>query len=182
MWWYLTRATGIVATVLGVAALVWGFFFSSRNMGDRRRPAWWLDLHNYLGGLTLLFAGIHIAAAYIDTTYSGIGLKQILVPNTYTFQPWAMTWGVLATYLFVIAVFTSWPRRLFSRRTWRVLHLGSVFGVVFAGLHGWQMGSDAKTKLFQVTLIAGAAVGVYATFVRVFGVLAQRQQQRPAKR
>ena len=46
MWWYLTRATGIVATVLAVAALVFGFLFSARETGNRRRPNWWLDLHN----------------------------------------------------------------------------------------------------------------------------------------
>jgi hypothetical protein len=28
IWWYLSRSSGIVATVLIVAALMWGFFFS----------------------------------------------------------------------------------------------------------------------------------------------------------
>ena len=51
--WYLSRATGIVATVLAVAALVWGFLFSARETGNRFRPAWWLDLHNWLGGSAL---------------------------------------------------------------------------------------------------------------------------------
>ena len=31
LWWYLTRATGLVATALAVASLVWGLFFSARN-------------------------------------------------------------------------------------------------------------------------------------------------------
>lgn len=50
LWFNLSRATGIVATILAVAALVWGFFFSARNFGDKYKPAWWLDLHNWLGG------------------------------------------------------------------------------------------------------------------------------------
>jgi hypothetical protein len=44
--WYLTRSTGIVATLLAAAALVWGFLFSARATGRRLRPNWWLDLHN----------------------------------------------------------------------------------------------------------------------------------------
>ena len=81
-WWDdLSRATGIVATILAVAALVMGLFFSARNTGERRRPAWWLDLHNWLGGLTLVFVAAHIVAAYLDPAL-GIGVLQVLVPGT----------------------------------------------------------------------------------------------------
>ena len=59
IWWYLSRSSGIVAMVLIVAALVWGFFFSARATGTKRRPKWWLDLHNYLGGLAFAFVIIH---------------------------------------------------------------------------------------------------------------------------
>ncbi len=135
--WFISRATGIVATVLAVAALIFGFFFSSRNMGDRRRPAWWLDLHNWLGGLTLVFTVVHIAAAYIDST-SGIGLLQVLIPGTATGRSWAITWGVIGTYLFAITVFTSWPRKRLRPRTWRIVHLTSVVGLGLAGLHAFQ--------------------------------------------
>ena len=117
-WWYLTRATGIVATVLAVAALVFGFFFSSRNTGDRRRPAWWLDLHNWLGGLALAFTAAHIVTVYLDKN-SGIGVLAVLVPGAAHDATWAIAWGVIAAYLLAFAVFTSWPRKRFSRRVWR---------------------------------------------------------------
>ena len=65
--WYLTRATGLVAAVLAVASLVWGLFFSARNTGTRLRPNWWLALHNYLGGLTLVFIGLHMLVSFLDT-------------------------------------------------------------------------------------------------------------------
>ena len=41
VWWYLSRSSGIVATVLVVAALVCGLRFSARATGTRRRPKWW---------------------------------------------------------------------------------------------------------------------------------------------
>ena len=61
--WYLTRASGIVAAVLIATAVVSGFLFSGRETGTRRRPNWWLDLHNMLGGLALIFTLIHIVAS-----------------------------------------------------------------------------------------------------------------------
>lgn len=170
VWWFLTRATGIVATVLAVAALVWGLFFSARNTGNRRKPNWWLDLHNYLGGLALVFTAAHILAALLDSS-SGIAILQVLVPGTADSSTWAITWGVVATYLFALTVFTSWPKRRFSRRVWRIVHLTSVFGVIVAIIHAFQLGTDASTRLFQASVLGLVAVGSYALALRLFGVI-----------
>ena len=168
--WYASRATGIVATALVVAALVWGFFFSARNTGARRRPAWWLDLHNWLGGLALAMTGVHLVAVYLDHN-SGIGVAELLVPGA---SPFAITWGVIAAYLLAIAVFTSWPRKRLRPVSWRIVHLGSVLGAALAGVHAYQAGSDAAELLFQMGLVALAAFGAYAAFVRIFAVLLPR--------
>lgn len=164
-WWYLSRATGIVATVLAVAALVWGFFFSSRNTGERRRPAWWLDLHNWLGGTALAVTGAHLLSVYLDD--AGYGVVELFVPGTVSN---AITWGVIATYLLAITVFTSWPRKRFAPRVWRAVHLSSVVAVALIGVHGYQAGSDANTALLSVVLIVCAAVAVYATSLRLFSL------------
>jgi predicted ferric reductase len=171
-WWYLTRASGIVATILAVGSLVFGAFFSARNTGSRRSPAWWLDLHNYLGGLALVFTGVHLLASVLDPA-SGIGVIHVMIPGTAHTATWAITWGVLATYTFVIAVFTSWPRRRFSRKVWRWLHLTSVAGVGLAGLHGFQLGSDATTRLFEAALVLAGAITVYAIALRLIGAIAR---------
>ena len=115
LWWYVSRSSGIVATVLIVLALTWGLFFAARATGNRRRPNWWLDLHKYLGGLAFVFTVVHVVAVYQDHL-SGIGLLQIFVPMTATGWEWGITWGVLATYIFAAVVFTSWPRKRLSRR------------------------------------------------------------------
>jgi cytochrome bd-type quinol oxidase subunit 2 len=167
-WWYANRATGIVATVLAAAALVSGSFFSSRNTGERRRPAWWLDLHNLLGGIALAFTAAHLTAVYLDSR-TGLSLVELFVPGT---TPWALTWGVAATYLFAVAVFTTWPRRLRRPRLWRVVHLGSIVGVAAAGLHAYQSGSDRSALAFEAGLLAITAIGIYAVGVRLFAVAA----------
>ncbi len=168
---YLTRSTGIVAAVLAVFALAWGFFFSSRDTGSKLRPAWWLDLHNWLGGLTLVFVGVHILASWLDTA-SGIGLPEIVIPGI---DGWAITWGVLSTYLLSVAVFTSWPTKLKPRSWWRVIHLGSVFGTTFAFLHTVQIGSDVGSLWFRVGFVTMAGFATYGLGVRVFGSIAKRR-------
>ncbi len=173
--WTLSRATGIVATVLAAAALTSGFLFSARATGNRRRPAWWLDLHNWLGGLALAFTAAHIVTSWLDTN-AGIGLVRIVVPGTADANGWSITWGVLSTYLFAAVVFTTWPRRMTNRRTWRVVHLTSVAATALAFVHAYQIGTDALRTSFRAGIVVLVAGMTYSLGIQVFGRLA-----RPAR-
>ncbi|MGD9705508.1 MAG: ferric reductase-like transmembrane domain-containing protein [Acidimicrobiia bacterium] len=172
--WYLTRASGIVATVLMAAALAWGFLFSARETGNRLRPAWWLDLHNWLGGLALVFTGVHLLAVFADSDLA-LGLVDILVPNSATTQTAAITWGVVALYLLAAVVFTSWPKRRFKRPVWRAIHLLSVPATLFAGIHGYQTGSDATAFGFRALLVVLAGAAVYPAAIRLFGLVSSNR-------
>jgi predicted ferric reductase len=175
--WYLSRSTGIVATVLALASLAWGFLFSARATGERRRPNWWLDLHNWLGGAALVFTVVHIATSYLNRN-AGLAFAELFIPGIANTQRLALAWGVVATYLFATAVLTSWPRRLFSRRTWRIIHLGSVVGVALAVVHAYQMGTDASARAFRMGILLVVAIGTYTLGIRLFGVLAKQQSRR----
>lgn len=177
-WWYLSRSSGVVATVLIVLALVWGFFFAARATGDRRPAKWWLDLHRYFGGLAFVFTLVHLVAVYQDRL-SGIGLLQILVPMTATGWAWGITWGVVATYVFAALVFTSWPKRRLSRRAWRAVHLLSVPGTIMVAAHAWLVGSSAGSVWFQGLLALLTGLAVYPLVLRLVAVVTRRRRPRP---
>jgi predicted ferric reductase len=179
--WYLTRASGIVATVLMLASLAWGLLFSARETGKRLRPAWWLDLHNGLGGMALIFTGLHLVTAFADSDL-GISLSTVFVPGASSSQTAAFTWGVLAFYGMAVAVLTSWPRKLFKRRTWRMVHLLSVPATVFACMHAYQIGSDASTTAFRLLLWILIGATVYPLALRLFGLVAGRSRSPLADR
>ncbi len=173
VWWYVSRSSGVVASVLIVAALVAGLCVKARATGTRRRPNWWLDLHNYLGGLAFVFTLIHVVAVYQDEL-SGIGLTQILVPFTAAGWEWGITWGVVALYVFAAVVFTTWPRRLGSRRTWLAIHLLSIPATVLVGVHAWMVGSSRGDLWFQVLLVVLVGLAVYPLVLRLFAAMAKR--------
>ena len=170
----LTRASGIVATVLLVAALGGGLLFSGRATGRRHRPNWWLDLHNFLGGLAFVFTVLHVLASIVDRG-NGIGLLQVLVPLTASGWAWGITWGVLATYAFAAVVFTSWPSRRMTRRRWLLVHLLSVPATVAAAGHAWMVGSDRGGHWFAALLALLAGVAVYPGVLRLAHVLDRRK-------
>ena len=57
LWWEVARASGIVSWALLSVAVILGLLLASRIGGKTPPPAWLLDLHRMLGGLTLSFVG-----------------------------------------------------------------------------------------------------------------------------
>jgi len=176
LWVVLTAASGIVATVLIVLSLGGGLLFSARATGTRPRPNWWLDLHNYLGGLAFAFTVLHVFAAFRDRL-SGIGLLQVFVPMTATGWRWGITWGVLATYAFAAVVFTSWPKKRFSRRTWLLVHLVSIPATFAVAAHAWMVGTDRDAWWLQSLLALLAGLAIYPAVLRLFSVAAKRKDR-----
>ena len=68
IWWFLARSSGIVAWALLTASVLWGIVLSTDLFPRNRRPAWLLDLHRWLGGLTCGFLGLHLVTLWADTT------------------------------------------------------------------------------------------------------------------
>jgi sulfoxide reductase heme-binding subunit YedZ len=172
MLWFLTRASGVVALVLIVAAIADGHIFSGRE-GGRLRPAWWMDLHRGLGGYALIFTGVHLITAY--GAGLGVSLATIFVPNASTTFTSAFTLGVLAFYAIAITVFTSWPKRRFRRKIWHALHLLSIPAALAVGIHGWQLGTDATSPWYIAVMAALTAVMTYPLVLRLSGMIRRRQ-------
>ncbi|MEZ5229879.1 MAG: hypothetical protein R2710_25415, partial [Acidimicrobiales bacterium] len=98
----------------------------------------------------------------------------IFVPGKAS-QTWPIAWGVVATYLMALTVFTTWPKRLANRKLWRWLHLTSVAATGLALLHAYQTGSDSSRFPFRIGVAILAGIAVYGLGVRV-ALLAEKRQ------
>ncbi len=171
-WWYVARAGGVVAWVLATLAVVWGLGLVAR-VAKRPRPAWVLDLHRFLGGLTVTFVAIHVLGLTMDSTVH-FGRAEVLVPFASTWRPAAVAAGVVAMYLLVAVEVSSLVMRRIPRRVWRAVHLGS-YAVFLAGTtHAFTAGTDAGNPWFR-------GFGVVAS-VTVGGLTLLRALRRGARR
>src|SRR5690348_10185557 len=96
--WYVARAAGLTSWALLVFATLWGLALSTKILGKRPRPNWILDLHRWLGGLAVIFTGVHVGALLLDQ-YVHFGVKEVLVPFASSWRPAAVAWGVVALYM-----------------------------------------------------------------------------------
>lgn len=172
VWWYLARASGLVAWALLVVAVLWGLLLSTRLLKDKRRPAWLLDLHRWLGGLAVSFTGIHLIGLVADS-YEHFGWKEILVPFASEWRPGAVAWGVVGLYLLVAVQITSLLMRRLPRKLWRAVHYLSFILLFFTTMHSTLAGTDVGTVWFRTT---SAAVITITLVVSLYRFLAGRRQ------
>ena len=64
--WYAARSSGLVAWAVITAGIVLGLMVSTRLIRSKGVPAWCLDLHKFLGTLSVLFVAVHVFALWAD--------------------------------------------------------------------------------------------------------------------
>jgi hypothetical protein len=177
-WWWLARASGIVAWILVVVAMLWGLTLSARLIRRKGTPAWLLDLHRYFGSLTLAFTGIHLLALWADS-YVTFGPRELFVPFASPWRTRAVAWGILALYLLVAVQTTSWVMRRLSRPLWHSIHLTSFLLLASATVHGALAGADRTNIAFQWIALVGLCVVVFLVAFRVLVFKRDRRSITP---
>jgi DMSO/TMAO reductase YedYZ heme-binding membrane subunit len=175
VWWYVARATGIVAWVLAVAAVLWGLALSTRAAGRKPGAPWLLDLHRHLAGLSVLFVGAHVGALVADN-YTHFRLVDLVVPFASTWKPGAVALGVVAMWFLVAVELTSLARRRLSTGAWRSIHLTSYVAAVASTAHMVAAGSDAMHPALRFG--PAIAVGAAAFFLTYRAVAPRRRAGR----
>lgn len=176
--WYAARSSGVVAWALVTASILWGLALSTRLIQRRGVPAWLLDLHRFLGALSLVFVGVHVVALWADS-YTYFAWSELFVPMASSYRPGAVAWGIAAIYLLIAIEVTSWLMRRISRRVWHAVHLTSFGLFISASVHGYQAGADRGALVVQWLALTG---GTLVLFLVLFRLLAPRRSQRAARR
>jgi hypothetical protein len=148
--WYVARSAGLVAWALLAATVVWGLLMTSKVVRQRLKNSWLLDLHRWLGGLALVFTGVHVVAILLDS-YVHFGLASVLVPLATHWHPVAVAWGIVSLYMLAAVELTSLARRQLSNRLWKRVHMLSFPLFITSTVHGLTAGTDARTPMAIIT-------------------------------
>jgi DMSO/TMAO reductase YedYZ heme-binding membrane subunit len=165
-WWYVTRASGIVAWLALTASVLWGVVLSTKAFPEHRRPAWLLDLHRWLGALTLAFVAMHIGAILADG-FVDFGPLDVAVPFRSEWRTGAVALGIVAAWLVVAVQLTSVFKRRMPRRAWRWVHLTSYVVFWLTSLHAAFAGTDRGSNWYLGTSIASIMAVAWATMYRI---------------
>jgi DMSO/TMAO reductase YedYZ heme-binding membrane subunit len=143
-----------------------------------------LDLHRHLGGLTVVFVGVHIAALVADN-YVHFGLADVFLPFASHWKRGAVAWGVVAFWLLIGVEVTSLLMRRIPKTWWRRIHLTSYAVAVMATVHLFTAGTDATTAVLRWVTLAAAALMAFFLLYREVGPrkparIPRRAERQPA--
>jgi len=139
-WWYLARASGLVAWVLLTASVVAGLLMSAQlTQGKTRRCM--QGFHTSVGAFAVIFTIIHLICVF-NTAHLQVGVVQLLIPFAKPDNPAAQAAGVIAFYLLATVLLTSWARVVLPWRWWRRIHLMSVPLWALSTVHTALAGTD----------------------------------------
>ncbi len=164
-YWYLSRASGLVAFVLLWASMASGVLIS--NKLARIWPGAYraFDLHQYTSLLGLAFGTFHALVLLADR-YIGYTLPQLLIPFAGAdYRPFWVGLGQIAIYLSVVVSFTFYIRKRIGTHAWRTIHYISYAIFAITLLHGVESGTDSSSPwVLWMYWLAGAsllALGAY---------------------
>ena len=165
-WWYIARSGGIVAWALLTMSMLWGLALSTKVLRGKPRPNWILDLHRFVGGLAVVFTGVHVIALLFDK-YVTFTVVNLFVPFTGSWHPVAVGWGVIGAWLLAAVEVTSLLRKRLTKRQWRTVHYLSFPLFVLASVHALSAGTDRATVLLRVVFLTAVALIALLTLIRI---------------
>lgn len=176
IWWYLARATGIFTLALSGGAVLWGLLLSTRIIRRRSLPKWLLDLHRFLGALTVAFLALHVGTLMLDS-YVSFAVKDAFVPMASKWKAGAVAWGIVAMYLLLVVEATSLVKNHLPQRLWHITHLLSFVAFGLSITHAATAGTDSANRVYLVVAIAMTTAVVFLTMFRI--VIGRRSRKTP---
>ena len=161
--WYITRASGIVALVLLTATMVLGLTTTTRAR-TRKWPGFARqELHRRISIMSVVFLAIHVLTSVLDT-YVHIGWLAIVVPFTSSYSPFWVGVGAIALDLMMAVFVSSLLRARIKPGTWRGIHWLAYGSWPVALAHTFGMGTDAGEH-WVIALGAACVLSVGAALV-----------------
>jgi len=161
--WYLTRASGLVALVLLSATILIGVVASVGWTTERWPRFLSQDVHRNLSLLCLAFLGVHVATTVLDG-YVPIGLLDVFVPFRSPYRPLYVGLGALGLDLLLAVLITSALRHRIGYGSWRFVHWLAYLCWPIAVIHGLGSGTDTQLPVVLAVEAActAAVLGAFA--------------------
>lgn len=164
VWWYISRAAGLMGYLLAWLSTLWGFAISSKMLDPFLDRAYTYDFHEHLSLLNLGFVALHVIVLMWDHVQP-MSLMEVLLPFVSSYRPFWTGVGIIAFYLSIIVTVTFYIRSWISMKTFRSIHYLSIAAYLGGLFHGLYAGTDSSLIWTQImywgTLLSTVFFGVY---------------------
>jgi predicted ferric reductase len=163
--WIVLRAAGIGAYLMLFLSVAWGLVATTSIVTKRVAKPTSTLFHQFVATVGLALLGVHLGGLLIDA-FMPFGVPDLLVPMSSDFRPVATAFGVMAMYLMVAVMISSWLKRRIGIAWWRRLHLLAIPTFTLSMIHGIFAGTDTSRPWMWTIYLATGAVTLFLVIVR----------------
>jgi hypothetical protein len=176
-YWYTARATGFIAYGVLTISVALGLVVSTHW---REYTGPWLvaeRLHPQALLLSSMFLSFHVVAILL----LNFPPAQAFIPFTSDFDASAISFGIIAMYLMIVLLVSTYLIGRIGYRTWHVMHYAGLLAWFLALGHAARVGDDSGSGWATAFYLVGAAV-VVVLLLTYLGtrVVARRRRPVPA--
>lgn len=169
MLWFANRGSGVVLVALLTLSTALGVIATVRA-GSARWPRFATQtLHRNVSLLTMVMLVAHVVTAVLDE-YVDLTWFDAFAPVAGKYAAknrLSLTLASIAFDVLLVVVLSSLVRARLSHRFWRGLHLASYLSWAFGVLHGFLIGTDARTQWSIAVTVASVGVVAAAVIMRL---------------
>ena len=162
IWWYVTRASGIIAYLLLWLSTVLGLAVTSKYLDGMLDRLFAYDFHEFISLLAVAFTLVHVLVLTLDR-YLPYSLVQILVPFISPYRPFWVGVGVISFYMILLVTITFYLKKRIGMRVFRLIHYLSLLGYIGTTLHGWYAGTDTALPSMKILYDVSGLVVLFLT-------------------
>ncbi|MGW8185019.1 MAG: ferric reductase-like transmembrane domain-containing protein [Candidatus Moraniibacteriota bacterium] len=139
--WYVTRVTGLLSFFLLYIVMFLGLSIRTPGLNKLIKPIYSLNIHAWLSVQAIILVFVHGGALLFDK-YIQFGWMDITIPFfNKTYGP-ALPFGILAAYLMLLLIVSSYLRKFINYKVWRISHFLNIPLYAMAVYHGLYLGTD----------------------------------------
>lgn len=169
--WYLARASGVVAYLLLWLTLVFGLVVSNKMARLWNGGPTAVELHQFGTWMAIAFSMFH-ALILMGDHYIRSNLQQVLTPFGYVnYQPFWVGLGQVGFYTMALVAASFYVRKQIGYRVWRTLHYVSFVLYLVLTLHGIFSGTDTNQLALWIVYAVSATSVFFLTIVRILSAV-----------
>jgi sulfoxide reductase heme-binding subunit YedZ len=166
VFWFASRALGIVAMILLGVTVAVGLAMSGRLAARPGAQGTLRRFHEPAALTALILVAAHGGLLLFDR-YLHPGLTGIVVPFALRYRPVPTGLGIVAGWLTAAFALSFYVRRRIGPRRWRMIHRFTIVAYLLAMIHVIGSGTDARSPWMVAMLTALTAPIVFAFTYRM---------------
>jgi predicted ferric reductase len=167
--WVILRAAGIGAYLMLFLSVAWGLVATTSVMGKKVSKASAVAVHQFVSSIALVLLGVHVGGVLLDR-FVPFHPLDIVIPLHSAFRPVAVAFGIVAMYLAVVVLVSSWMRKRIGTMLWRRLHGLAAPAFTLSMAHGIFTGTDTIRPWMWWIYVASGGTVLFLVMVRALTI------------